>query len=737
MPLLFVKVFLRMKKISVKSLVTFGLCWGTVLTSSAQQTSAQDSIQKTALNEIVLAAIRVDGKSPIAYENLSKSQLGKRNLGQDIPVLMGHMTSVVTTTDAGNGIGYASFRVRGSDGTRVNVTLNGIPYNDGESQGSFWVNMPDFGSSVQNLQLQRGVGTSTNGAGAFGASLNLKTDDYAQEATGEIANSFGSYNTRKSTVKFSTGLMNDKFELAGRLSDIHSDGYIDRASSDMKSYFLQGVYVGNTSLIKALVFGGKQKTYQAWNGVTQDEMDENDRRYNPAGKYKDEEGKTQFYNNETDNYKQDHYQLHWSERWSEQWSSNVSLHYTKGYGYYENYKRNQKFSDYGFDPIQIQGEEVNRTDLIRRKALDNHFYGIVFNANYATDAFNVIVGGGANKYEGDHFGTILWTKQPVSYDFKQEYYRDDAVKTDLNFFAKATWYLSEQWSLFGDMQYRRVSYEANGLDTGLINEKFNFFNPKAGITFQLDKDNQLYFSYARANKEPNRNDYEERQLDRMPKSEKLDDFELGWRFNKENTSINVNAFYMKYKDQLVLTGQLNDVGASVRENMDNSYRIGIEIDANVKLIEKLYWSPNITLSSNKNKKMSYLWEGEMKYFGTKDIAFSPSVVSSNAFTYLPIEGMSITWLAKFVGEQYMSNIETKNSKLDAYFVNDLVLNYEFPVKKWFKSIGISLLANNIFDTKYISNGYYWSDYDGEKAIDGAGYYPQATFNILAGLNLKF
>ncbi|WP_413513378.1 TonB-dependent receptor [Myroides odoratus] len=726
-----------MKKVTVNSLFIFGLGLSASLPSWSQNKVAQDSIQKVALNEIVLSAVRVDEKSPIAYENLSKKQLAKRNLGQDIPLLMSHMTSIVTTTDAGNGIGYSSFRVRGSDATRVNVTLNGIPYNDGESQGSFWVNMPDFGSSVQNLQLQRGVGTSTNGAAAFGASLNLKTDDYSQVANGEIANSFGSYNTRKSTVKFSTGLINDTFEIAGRLSDIHSDGYIDRAASDLRSYFLQGVYVGNTSLIKALVFGGKQKTYQAWNGVEQADIDLYGRRYNPAGKYKDDAGNTQYYNNETDNYKQDHYQLHWSERWSEHWSSNVSLHYTKGFGYYENYKKNQKVKEYGLSPVFVEGQEINRTDLIRRKALDNHFYGMVFNAKYTEDALQILVGGGANKYEGDHFGTILWTKQPVSHAFKQEYYRDHAVKTDLNFFAKATWQLTDRWSLFGDMQYRRVTYEANGIETGLLNEKFNFFNPKAGITFQLDTQNQLYFSYARANKEPNRNDYKERQLDQMPKAEKLDDFELGWRFNTQNTAINVNAYYMKYKDQLVLTGELNDVGAAVRENIKDSYRFGIEIDANVKIVEKVYWNPNMTISSNKNKNLSYLWAGEMQYFGTKSIAFSPDFIASNVLTYVPVEGMSLSLLTKFVGEQYMSNIEATNSKLDSYFVNDLSLNYEFPVKKWFKSIAVSVLANNIFDVKYISNGYYWSDFDGTNAIDGAGYYPQATFNILAGLTLKF
>ncbi len=731
------KFILRMKKLNFHPLLIWGVCVGTSLSAVAQENVMQDSIQRTALNEIVLSAVRVDSKSPIAFENLTKKEIAKRNLGQDIPVLMSNMTSVVTTTDAGNGIGYTSFRVRGSDATRVNVTLNGVPYNDSESQGSFWVNMPDFASSVQNLQLQRGVGTSTNGAAAFGASLNLKTDDYSEKANAEIANSFGSYNTRKSTLKFSTGLINDKFEISGRLSDIHSDGYIDRAFSDLSSYFLQGIYLGNTTLIKALMFGGNQKTYQAWNGVDQSEIDKYGRRYNPAGKYTDDNGATKFYKNETDNYKQDHYQLHWSEKWSNEWSSNVSLHYTKGFGFYENYKRNQKVKEYGLAPVIVDSIEINRTDLIRRKFLDNHFYGAVFNVNYTDDQLNVIFGGAANKYEGDHYGDILWTKQPIKHNYEQEYYRDHSVKTDVNFFTKATWQLTDKLSLFGDVQYRRVTYEANAIESGLIDEKFNFLNPKAGITYQFNEENQLYFSYAKAHKEPNRTDYKERKLDRMPKPEKLDDFELGWRFKNNTATINVNAFYMKYKDQLVLTGQLNDVGASIRENIKDSYRLGIEIDANVKVIEKFHWSPSITISSNKNKNLSYFWNGEMQYFGTKSIAFSPDFIASNAFTYLPIDGMSISLLTKFVGEQYMSNIEAENSKLASYFVNDLNINYEFPVNKWFKSIGFSLLANNIFNVKYISNGYYWSDFDGTSMIDGAGYYPQAGFNILGGVTLKF
>lgn len=714
-----------MKKTLFQSLFLTTACISTIV--HAQEKQLKDSIQQATLNEIVLSAVRADEKTPIAYANLSKKDLSQRNLGQDIPTMMSYMTSVVTTTDAGNGIGYSSFRVRGSDASRVNVTLNGIPYNDGESQGSFWVNMPDFTSSVQNLQLQRGVGTSTNGSSAFGASLNLKTDDYAHEANGEVSNSFGSYNTRKSTVKFSTGLINDKFEIAGRLSDMKSDGYIDRASSNMKSYYLQGMYVGKTSLVKAVVFGGKQKTYQAWNGVSQSDIDKYGRRYNPAGKYKDDQGNTQFYDNETDNYIQTHYQLHWSEQWSSAWSSNVSLHYTKGDGYYENYKENQKFKSYGFKPIIVEGKEVDKTDLIRQKSLANHFYGMVFNTNYTADKLNVIVGGGANKYEGDHFGNVLWTRQPVKFSPNYEYYRDDAVKTDLNFYAKATWQFADKWSLYGDMQYRRVTYEANGIETGLVNDKFNFFNPKGGVTFQLDEENQFYLSYAKGNREPNRKDYEG---EGRPKSESMDDYELGWRFRGDRTTINVNAYYMKYKDQLILTGEINDVGAMLRANSGDSYRAGIEIDANVRVLEKLYWSPSVTISANKNKNFMTTVDNKPTNLGTTNIAFSPDFIASNAITYLPLKGMSVSLLTKFVGEQYMANIDAKESKLDSYFINDLSASYEFPIKGWVRSVGVSVLANNIFNVKYISNGYYDPEW-------GPAYYPQAEFNILAGLTIKF
>ncbi|HQV36104.1 MAG TPA: TonB-dependent receptor [Flavobacterium sp.] len=691
------------------------------------------------LDEVLVSAIRVTAQSPVTFSNLRKEEFQSRNLGQDIPLMMNYLPSVVTTTDAGAGVGYTGIRVRGSDATRVNVTINGIPYNDSESQGTFWVNMPDFASSTESLQLQRGVGTSTNGAGAFGASLNVLTDNYSKESKGEISNSFGSFNTRKHTVKFSTGLMNEQFEIAGRLSAINSDGYIDRASSDLKSYFLQGTYVGNSTLIKGLVFGGIQKTYQAWYGLEDPEKLENDRTFNVAGMYYDENGKMKFYDNETDNYQQDHYQLHWNERWSEHWSSNFALHYTKGKGYFEQYKENEDFSDYGLEPIVLGGETIDMTDLIRRRWLDNDFYGTTFSVNYNKDKVDVIIGGGANKYEGAHFGEIIWAQYASQSEIRDRYYNDFSSKTDVNVFAKVNYQLTTKWRLFGDMQYRNVGYQANGAETGLVNDKFNFFNPKAGVTFVLNEKQNFYFSYSKANREPNRNDYESGN----PKPEKLDDYELGWRFSTEKAKLNVNGYFMKYKDQLVLTGELNDVGAPVRANSGDSYRLGLEVDATFKLTNKWFLQPNVTLSQNKNQDFVFQRDGVFKDLGTTNIAFSPDLIAANRLVFMPIQNFQVSLLSKFVGEQYMGNIDAESSKLDSYFVNDLNVSYEIVTKKVFKSIRIDVLINNIFNLEYESNGYFYT-YDDDfsdpgtvTTIEGAGFYPQAGINLLAGLTLLF
>ena len=686
----------------------------------------------------MVSAIRVTKESPVTFSNLDKEEIAPRNLGQDIPILMNFLPAVVTTSDAGAGVGYTGIRVRGSDATRVNVTINGIPYNDAESQGTFWVNMPDFASSTQSLQLQRGVGTSTNGAGAFGASLNLLTDAFAEEAYGQISSSFGSFNTLRNNVKFSTGLLNNSVELSGRLSRITSDGYIDRASSELDSYFLQGVYKDDNTLIKALLFGGHEITYQSWFGIDAQTLREN-RTFNPAGQYTDENGNTRFYENEVDNYKQDHFQLHWSENLNAHWNTNIALHYTRGRGFFEQFREDDDFETYGITPITVDGELVNTTDLIRRRWLDNDFYGTVFSANYTNENLQFIFGGGYNIYKGDHFGEIIWARFANNTDYRDRYYDDESTKTDFNTYAKAIYKLNPKWSLFGDLQYRGVGYEANGEDTGLVDDTFNFFNPKAGVTFDLNPNNNFYFSYARADREPNRNDYENGN----PRPERLNDFELGWRYVNPSVQVNTNVYYMRYKDQLVLTGELNDVGAPLRANVGDSYRFGLEIDANISLGDKWMIRPNIALSSNKNIDFIFQRDGQIQNLGNTNIAYSPNVVAGNILGFMPNEKWQFFLLSKFVGEQYMGNIDSEGSILEAYSQTDFNVQYTWQTNSFVKSVVFSGLVNNIFDQDIVSNGYFFTfddDFSNPGTIttvEGAGFYPQAGINFLLGATVNF
>jgi len=556
----------------MKTIFTMLTFFGLTMASQAQE--QVDSLQgkKVVLDEVFVSALRVTNETPVTFSNLTKEQIKPRNLGQDIPILMNFLPSVVTTSDAGAGIGYTGIRVRGSDATRVNVTINGIPYNDAESQGTFWVNMPDFASSTESL--------STNGAGAFGASLNILTDGISEEAYGEFATSIGSFNTLKNSLKFSTGLINDHIEVSGRLSKISSDGYIDRAFSDLKSYFLQAAYKDDNTLIKALQFGGHEITYQAWYGtplarINNDEegveqfITDNFLSDSQAENLRNSDRRYNFYTyeNEVDNYKQNHTQLLWNEKLSENWSTNIALHYTKGEGYFEQFREEDDFSTYGFTPITVDSVLVETTDLIRRRWLDNDFYGTVFSANYVNNKLNFIVGGGYNKYEGAHFGEVIWARFASTSNIRDRYYDDNSTKTDFNMYTKANYKLDDKWSLFGDIQYRTVGYKANGEDTGLVDDTFNFFNPKGGVTYDLNKNNNLYLSFAVANREPNRNDYENGN----PEPEKLNDLELGWRYVSEDVQVSTNMYYMNYKNQLVLTGELNDVGAPLRSS--NGVRI--------------------------------------------------------------------------------------------------------------------------------------------------------------------
>ena len=712
--------------------------------SAHSQEKQQDSTKLETLNEVLVKAVRVDATSPITHSNVTKEQLQERNLGQDLPILMSYLPSVVTTSDAGAGLGYTGIRVRGINAQSTNVTINGIPYNDGESLGTFWVNLGDFTSSVESLQLQRGVGTSTNGSGAFGASINVLTDAISNQANGEIANSFGSYNTWKHTVKFSTGLLNDHIEIAGRLSQIKSDGYVDRATSDIKSYFLQASYMDNNTLIKAITFSGKEKTYQSWNGIEDIYVLKHDRTYNSAGKYTDKDGQVQFYDNEIDSYQQDHYQLHWNERVNNRWSTNLAFNYTQGNGYFEEYKENQKFSDYGFADVEIGNQTITKTDLIRRRWLDNQFYVFNANANYKYDRLNLIFGTSLSTYSGNHFGEIIWAQYASNLMIRDRYYDGVGKKLDMSSFIKAQYRLNNYFSLYLDLQSRYTNYTTTGTNSDVVpfvvNKSYSFFNPKTGVTYSLNDNNNIYFSYARANREPSRADFKN-NLEVKP--EQLNDFELGWRHKSDAFSLNTNLYYMLYNEQLTLTGALDESGNPLRDNSGDSYRLGVEIDAVYNVSNKFSVQPNVALSTNKNKKTVLPFNGEVVDFGSTNISFSPNIVAGNAFVYRPIHGLQMSLLSKFVGEQYMGNTDTKASKLDSYFVSDFNVMYQIETKSIFKAIVISGLVNNLFGKKYSSNGFYYTYDDTDSVpnqtttIEGAGYYPQATTNFLLGVTLKF
>ena len=755
MKILFNFLFFHRKQKSAFHIFT--LLFFMSLCSVYGQEKQQDTTKVEQLDEVLVKAVRVDAKSPITHSNVSKKELAKRNLGQDIPMLLNFLPSVVTTTDAGAGVGYTSIRVRGISSQSTNVTINGIPYNDAESLGTFWVNLGDFASSVESLQLQRGVGTSTNGSGAFGASINVLTDAVSKDASGEISNSFGSYNTRKHTVKFSTGLMNNHIEIAGRLSNIASDGYIDRASSDLKSYFLQGSYVDDNTLIKAVIFGGKEVTYQAWYGtplarINGDEagveafIEENYLSDDEAENLRNSDRRYNYYtyDNEIDNYNQDHYQLHWNQRYNNNWSTTIGLNYTDGRGYFEQYKEDEDFEDYNFEEITIGDETINTTDLIRRRWLDNSFYVINASANYKNNNLDMIFGGSISHYDGDHFGEVIWAEFASQSDIRDRYYDGNSLKNDLSIFSKANIKLNDKISLYGDLQVRNVNYKTFGTTSDLVtfevDKNFSFFNPKVGVTFDVNEANNLYFSYARANREPNRTDFESNP---NIEPEQLNDFELGWRYKKENFVFNANAYYMLYNEQLVLSGQLDDVGNPIRTNSGKSYRLGLELEAIIPVISKLTLQPNMTLSTNKNEETIIPFDGELQNLGKTDISFSPSLVAANAIVFQPIKNLQMSLLSKFVGEQYMSNTEAKSSKLDSYFINDFNINYTLKTKSVFDSIVFTGLVNNIFNEKYISNGYYytyddtWSDPSATTTIEGAGFYPQATTNFLVGVTLKF
>jgi iron complex outermembrane receptor protein len=676
------------------------------------------------LEEILVSSIRVDKNAPIAFSNVTKDDLAKNNLGQDLPILLNSLTSVVTTSDAGAGVGYTGIRIRGVNAQSTNITINGIPYNDAESLGTFWVDLPDFASSVENLQVQRGVGTSTNGSSAFGASINILTDLISEKPYFETSNSVGSYNTIKNTFKFSTGMLNDYFEFSGRLSKIDSDGYIDRANSDLKSYFLQGTYKKNTTMIKALSFGGHEITYQAWNGIDGATL-ESDRTYNPSGMYIDQSGNVQFYNNEVDNYKQDHYQLHWSEILNSSFTSNFSFNLTNGLGYYEQYKEN------------------DNQDYITRKWLDNQFIVANYSLNYQSEKTSINFGSSYSEYDGDHFGKVIWAQNSSNTEVGDRFYDGNGIKKDFSNYLKTTYQINSNISLYGDIQIRNVKYDTSGSTSDILdfslNKSYSFFNPKAGLNYAFNSDNNLYFSFARANREPTRSDFEN-NADIQP--EKLNDLELGWNYSKNNFLISTNFYYMQYENQLVLTGSIDDVGNPVRQNSGESHRMGLEIESSFTISNKFSLSANSSFSQNKNKNFVTSLNGELINLGRTNISFSPILISSINLLYSANKNLDLSLLVKHVGDQYMSNTDSDFSKLDAYSTLDFNLNYNFKNPLFFNEIVLTAVVNNVLGIKYVSNGYYytyddtWSNPNSITTIEGAGYYPQATTNYLIGLKFK-
>ena len=704
---------------------------------STQVVAKKDSTNKftdsiRSLPPLEIKAIRLSEQAPFAKTNISKAQIAMNNVGQDLPFLLENTPSVVVHADAGIGVGYTGIRIRGTDATRINFTLNGIPYNDAESMGTFFVNIPDFGSSVNSIQIQRGVGTSTNGAGAFGASVNLMTNEYNPNAYLSLQNTAGSFNSFKNNLVFGSGLINNKFTFDGRVSSIRSDGFIDRANSDLKSFFLSSTYWGEKSSLRLNVFSGKERTYQAWYGVPQELLATN-RTFNPAGTEKADAP----YENQTDNYTQTHYQLFYNEQINTNWKWNTAFFLTTGKGYYEEYKAGVDFADYNID---IKGKINVPADLVRRRWLDNNFYGQITAVSYVDSLNDLTIGGGWSVYDGLHFGTLPYLSQtfaPANF----RYYDNDAIKKERNSYVKWERKLSKQFKSFLDLQYRYVSHQMNGFtrNTDLeIERKFNFFNPKMGLTYQA-KNIFYYTSVAVANKEPNRDDFEASATE-QPRGEQLVDWETGFELKKSKYAINANVYYMNYKDQLVLTGKINDVGAYTRTNVPKSYRAGIELQVKYAFNKKYNTSYSITFSQNKIEEFTEYIDDYDQFtqvaiqHKNTDIALSPSLITNRTFNWKPNDKLSFFWTTKYTSKQFLDNTQNKDRQLDAFFINDLNAHWTILNKTKFTML-LQLYANNVLDVKYAPNGYTFSYIYDRTLTTSNNFYPMAGRNYWISLKI--
>ncbi|MGE0078686.1 MAG: TonB-dependent receptor [Bacteroidales bacterium] len=707
-------------------------------------------------DEVVVSATRASSRMPLAQSTMSKEQISASNTGFDVPYLLEMQPSVVAMSEGGTGIGNTTLRIRGTDHTRINVTINGVPLNEAESQGVYWVDLPDFTASTDNVQVQRGVGTSTNGAAAFGASVNFQTTTLNPEPYAAIDLLGGSYNTWKTSARVGTGLIHGKFSLEARYSQLRSDGYIERAGSDHKSMFATAAWHGSKSLVRFNIIHGEEHTAITWEG-NPDYMMNVDRRYNMAGEYVDANGVTRYYNDQKDNYWQTHYHLITSHSFNDNLTLNATLHLTDGEGYYEEYKSDRKYSKYGLPSLIVGEDTIKKSDFIQRKWMDNVFYGGITSLIYKKDALELTLGGGWNRYDGDHFGRIMWVANNAGLPKNYEWYSNNGLKTDWNAYAKSVWQVNRYLGVFADIQYRGVTYKLKGVDSDLfgLNQDHNwdFFNPKVGATFKFLSAHEVYASFGVANREPARDDLKDalKGTDNfIPKSERLYDWELGYRLKQQTFTVEANLYYMKYVDQLVKTGELTDVGYSVMENVPNSYRAGVELSIGFQPARWIKWEANTTLSKNEIEDYTNYAtltdhpDGDEtgltvpEDLGNTTISFSPSIIGASKLSIMPVNGLTLSWISKYVGKQYLDNTQSERRKLDAYWVNNAMVDYRFKLKSA-KSIYIQGILNNFLNSKYEANAWVYRTLyqSGDPEYSGIYYYPQAEINFTLKLGVEF
>ena len=684
--------------------------------------------------EVFVNATRAGERTPMAYSTVTKEDISKNNIAQDIPYLLGYTPSLVVSSDAGTGVGYTNINIRGTDVKRINVTIDGVPVNDAESHGVWWVDLPDLASSTDNIQIQRGVGTSTNGAGAFGATINFQTTNLNREPYAEVNSSYGSFNTSKNTINFGTGLINKKFAIDARLSKIWSDGYIDRAFSDLKSFYISGTMYGETSILKLMIFSGVEHTYQAWDGVPKDSLATH-RTYNIHN-----------YKNETDNYWQDNYQLHYSKEISSNISANAALHYTHGQGYYENLIQNSKYSSFNLPNAIFNTDTITSSDFITQRWLRNDFYGFTYSLNYRKDKISTIIGGGWNQYLGNHFGDIIWAKTVTYNNDSYRWYQGTGNKKDLNTFLKINYSLTNKLNLYTDLQFRNINYSIGGFDENLKdvtqNHKYNFFNPKAGFTYNLDEKQKVFSSFGVSQREPDRDDFIDADPGKTPVPEKLFDYEAGYEFHSSILMLKGNLYYMFYHDQLILTGKINNVGATILTNVPKSYRQGIEIETGIQIFENLNWYENLTISRNIIPVFEDLtdnWDNSLQdkeILKNKTISFSPSIIAGSVIDYYPFNNFHLSLNTKYVGKQYIDNTQNTERMLKAYLVQNISFLYTIK-SKIFKEMTCQFVVNNLFDKMYETNAWVYKYIEEGSLHVMDGYFPQAGINCMVKFEIKF